>query len=161
MTSHLALLSIAWNLPGLPILAAPATNLAAIQCGLAGSASCAKGDSVMKTTHVLASLLLLCAAVAVATPARANDGPNNCQPCKSWCPNDYQCKPLPNCPAPVCHGTCDDYQCKPLPKCPCVPKYMGCDDYKCKPLPKCPSLCFPLWYICGASQSAGARCASK
>ncbi len=115
----------------------------------------------MKASSILASLFATCLICGWTGQAKANDCPTPCQPCKSWCPNDYQCKPLPKCPVPFTCGLCDDYQCKPLPKCPCVPAYLGCDDYQCKPLPKCPSLCFPLWYTCGPCQNANAGCGIK
>lgn len=107
----------------------------------------------MKSAAILASVLLIFAIGVTARVARADDGRATCAPCKSWCPDDYQCKPLPKCP-PIPCGLTDDYQCKPLPKCPCVPAYLGCDDYQCKPLPKCPSICFPFWYSCGPAQTA-------
>jgi hypothetical protein len=97
--------------------------------------------------------LSLCSTTPVLA---ANDGPPACENCKSWCPDDYCRKPLPNCPPTPCFGLTDDYCPKPLPKCPCVPAYLGCDDYCCKPLPKCSSLCFPLWYTCGSSAAGSA-----
>ena len=115
----------------------------------------------MKSISLLASLVLGYSILLAANPARANDCPTACQPCKSWCPDDYCHKPLPKCPMPICFGLCDDYQCKPLPKCPCIPTYLGCDDYRCKPLPKCPSLCFPLWYTCGSCQTGTTACGQK
>jgi hypothetical protein len=112
----------------------------------------------MKSTTLLACVLLTWTICMSVSPAQADDCRIPCTNCKSWCPDDYQGKPLPKCPPTVCFGMCDDYQCKPLPKCPYVPKYIGCDDYRCKPLPKCPSHCFPSWYICGSMQ-AGTPCA--
>ena len=128
-------------------------------CLLLGCRRCE--DAAMKTSSILANLVLASVICCQCGAARANDCPTACQPCKSWCPNDYQCKPMPNCPQALCFGLCDDYQCKPLPKCPCVPAYLGCDDYRCKPLPKCPSLCFPLWYTCGSCQSSNLACGPK
>ena len=107
-------------------------------------------SSLTVSFGVLAFVLAL-----TANSASANDGVAPCTNCKSWCPDDYQCKPLPKCPPTFC-GLPDDYCRKPLPKCPCVPAYLGCDDYCCKPLPKCPSLCFPLWYTCGTPAACGA-----
>ncbi len=107
----------------------------------------------MKLISAFACVFLTYSLCLPSNTVKADDGQGACATCKSWCPNDYQCKPLPKCPPAVCFGLTDDYQCKPLPKCPCVPNYLSCDDYKCKPLPKCPSLCFPLWYTCGPTQT--------
>jgi hypothetical protein len=66
--------------------------------------------------------------------------------CCSWCPNDYQRKPLPCIPLPPCLGCANDYLRKPLP---CVPPPVcgGPNDYCRKPLVFVRPNCEP-WYSC-------------
>ena len=102
------------------------------------------GGPAMKSSQPVAFVILMFVLASMTNLACANDGPSSCANCKNWCPDDYQCKPLPKCPPPICFGLPDDYCLNRFPNAR-VPAYLGCDDC-CKSLPKCP-FSASVWYM--------------